>query len=226
MSGEMLRKVLLIAVVSVSVLLVFASIAVPVVLLAGADERTLGRWSAIGQALTPVGVLFSGIAFVAIALTLTHQRRELQNQREELTIALDEQRRSSEIALRQQHSDLIKMAIEDPELLEVWPPLQPDVAETKKDHYCNLILNLQKVAYETGTIEAPELRGALANLMTSPDVYTFWTKARTARVAVTGTDTAEDYFTRQVDDAHRSAAPPRRTRPASRGLLAWLRRSG
>ncbi|MDP9841696.1 hypothetical protein [Streptosporangium lutulentum] len=38
---------------------------------------------------------------------------------------------------------------------------------TKKDHYCNLILNLQKIAYETGTIEPAELRGALGHLVES-----------------------------------------------------------
>ena len=71
------------------------------------------------------------------------------------------------------HTDLVKMAIEDPELLSVWPPVAPGAAETKKDHYCNLILDLQKVAYEAGAIELPELRGALQNLMTSPDVDVF-----------------------------------------------------
>jgi hypothetical protein len=53
------------------------------------------------------------------------------------------------------------MAIGDRELREVWPPIAPGVAESRKDHYCNLILNLQKVAYEAPTIELAELRGAL-----------------------------------------------------------------
>ncbi|WP_291415921.1 DUF6082 family protein [Actinophytocola sp.] len=176
-----------------------------------ADNQTLRRWSDIGQALTPVGVLFSGIAFGGIVLTLALQQRELQNQREELGILKDEQRRSSEVALRQLHTELIKMAIEDPELLEVWPPIEPNVGETKKDHYCNLILNLQKVAYETKTtIEVDELRGALAYLMTSRDVYLFWTKARAARIAVTESDADEDFFTRLIDHAYRNAVPPRR----------------
>jgi Family of unknown function (DUF6082) len=88
----------------------------------------------VGQALEPVGVFFSGVAFIGIALTLFLQGRELQNQREELTITREEQQRSSEIALRQLHTDLIKMAISDRELREVWPPITPGVAETKKDH--------------------------------------------------------------------------------------------
>jgi hypothetical protein len=109
-----------------------------------------------------------------------------------------EQARSSEVILRQLHTDVIKMAIEDPDLLVVWPQMLPGVSETKKDHYCNLILNLQKVAYEADTIELAELRGALNYLMTSHDVYLFWQKARTARIGVTGGDEAEDFFTSET----------------------------
>ncbi|MCT9931569.1 DUF6082 family protein [Planotetraspora sp. A-T 1434] len=155
----------------------------------------------------PSRCLLSGIAFVAIALTLFLQGRELRNQREELTIAREEQLRSSEIALRELHTDLIRMAIDDPELRQVWPEMAPGVTGTKKDHYCNLILNLQKVAYETHTIELAELRGALSYLMASPDMYSFWRKARAARVAVTGGDGAEDFFTAEVDKAFSSAPP-------------------
>ncbi|MGH4014723.1 MAG: DUF6082 family protein [Pseudonocardiaceae bacterium] len=163
---------------------VAASIAVPIIFLLGLDDSELSRWSSIGQAMQPIGVLFSGAAFIAIAVTLIFHRVDLNNQREELRITREEQQRSSEIALRQLHNDLIKMAIHDAELREVWPQLSPGVDETKKDHYCNLILNLQKMAYETQTIEVNELRGALLYLMSSPDMYSYWTKARTARSAV------------------------------------------
>jgi hypothetical protein len=193
----------------VGLALVTASVVVPVVLLLRADDKTLSRWSQIGQALEPVGVFFSGVAFIGIALTLFLQGRELQNQREELTITREEQQRSSEIVLRQLHTDIIKMAIADRELREVWPPIAPGVAESKKDHYCNLILNLQKVAYEAHTIELSELRGALQYLMTSRDVYVFWEKARAARGAVTAGDEAEDFFTAEVDRAFADARPPR-----------------
>jgi hypothetical protein len=69
--------------------------------------------------------------------------------------------------------------------------MAPGIAGSKKDQYCNLILNLQKVAYETHTVELPELRGALRFLMTSRDMYLFWKKVRASRVAVTGGDSAD-----------------------------------
>ncbi|UPT23229.1 hypothetical protein FOF52_21655 [Thermobifida alba] len=111
-----------------------------------------------------------------------------------LSAALEDQLRSSEVALRQIHTDLVKTAIDDEELLQVWPDLYPGVGENRRDRYCNLVLNLQKVAYETRTIELDELRGALRRLMTGPHMYAFWAKARQARIAVTGGDEAEDFI--------------------------------
>jgi hypothetical protein len=208
-SRRALRAALTGTALLVGIAIVAASLLVPTLLLLHTDDRTLNRWSQIGQAVSPVGVFFSGIAFIGITLTLFLQRSELQNQRDELSIAREEQQRSSEIALRQLHTDLVKMAIDDPELREVWPQLAPGMEETKKDHYCNLILNLQKVAYETGTIELEEFQGALVHLMASRDMYSFWEKARAARVDVTGGDQAEDFFTSEIDKAFAAASPPR-----------------
>jgi hypothetical protein len=203
-----LRVLLTSIAVLAGLILITSSLIVPTLLLLRVDDRTLNRWSQIGQAVSPVGVFFSGVAFIGITLTLFLQRRELQNQRAELAMAMDEQQRTSEVALRQLHTDLVKMAIEDPELREVWPQIAPGVEESKKDHYCNLILNLQKVAYESHTIELAELRAALEYLMASRDMYRFWEKARVARVTITAGDEAEDYFTTEVDRAFVKANPP------------------
>lgn len=177
--------------------------AIPLAVLVALDRPALERWSLIGQAMEPVGLLFSGLTLFAITVTLLTQNRDLPHQRENLTIALNEQRRqSSEIVLRGLHTDLIRMALDDRELAEVWPPLAPGVRETRKDHYCNLILNLQKVAFEAGTIEEQELRAALGHLMRSSDMYEFWTKVRDARVEITAGDVGEDFFTGAVDQAY------------------------
>jgi hypothetical protein len=219
-------RVLLISVcVTAGIASIAASLVVPTLLLLRMNDRQLSRWSAIGQALSPIGIFFSGVAFIGVAIALVIQQRELRNQHDEISIAREEQARTSEVVLRQLHTDLIKMAIEDPELLAVWPDMAPGVAGSKKDQYSNLILNLQKVAYETHTIGLTELRGALRFLMTSRDVYLFWKKARAARVAVTEGDEGEDFFTTEVDRAFNASNPPPR-RAASRigdALTAWRR---
>jgi hypothetical protein len=202
-----------------------ASLVVPILLLLRLSDKQLNRWSEIGQALSPIGIFFSGVAFIGVAVALIIQQRELKNQHDEISIAREEQARASEVVIRQLHTDLIKMAIEDPELLAIWPAMAPGIAGSKKDQYCNLILNLQKVAYETHAVELAELRGALRFLMTSRDMYMFWERARTARIAVTGGDEGEDFFTTEVDRAFNAASPPgRRTGGRLRSAFAVWRR--
>lgn len=110
--------------------------------------------------------------------------------------------------LRELHTDLVKMAIEDSELRSVWPAPSPGEQTTRKDHYCNLILNLQKVAFGTRAIELPELRNALRFLMTSPDMRAFWTRSRQSRVTITEGDGPEDTFTAEVDAAYTDTITP------------------
>lgn len=225
MRRRRLQFLLISACLTTGIAAVAASLLVPTLLLLRVNDEQLSRWSEIGQALSPIGIFFSGIAFIGVAAALIIQQRELQNQHDEISIAREEQSRASEVVMRQLHTDLIKMAIEDPELLTVWPDMAPGMAGSKKDQYCNLILNLQKVAYETHTIELPELRSALRFLMTSSAVYLFWKKARTARVAVTGGDTGEDFFTAEVDRAFNASRPPiRRTRGRLRDAVMVMRR--
>lgn len=179
------------AMVSAGAAVSIASIAGPIIALLATGEATRRRWSLIGQAMTPISIFLSALAVIAIVFAFAMQPST-----------------RSEIALRALHVDLIKMALDDQELAEVWPPLGPDVPETRKDHYCNLILNLQKVAYKASTIDESELRGALAHLMRSPDMHAFWTKARNTRVDITGGDPDEEEFTALVDAAYRSVQPP------------------
>lgn len=85
-SRRKLHTVLTSAYLLLGVALVAATLAVPALLLLHVNNVTLNRWAEIGQALSSVGVFFSGIAFIGIAITLVIQRRELENQRDELGI--------------------------------------------------------------------------------------------------------------------------------------------
>lgn len=68
---------------------IVASLVVPVLLLLRLNDAQLDRWSEIGQALSPVGIFFSGTAFIGVAVALLIQQRELQNQHDEISIARD-----------------------------------------------------------------------------------------------------------------------------------------
>lgn len=210
----------------IGVLAAAAAVVVPAIYLYHVDDAILDRWARVGEAMSVIGVFFSAVAFLVIAGTLVIQQRELSHQREELQLVQDEQRRSSEVALRQLHMETVKLAISDPDLLPVWPGTSASARQQKRDHYCNLILNLQKIAYEAGTIELDELRGALRYLMRSPEMYSFWERTRAARLAVTQGDKDEDMFTAEVDQAFAATRPPEpeATRPPDARTGRWLRR--
>src|SRR6185437_8544462 len=90
-----------------------------------------------------------------VGLTLWVQYRELKMQRSELheqrltadrsTEALQQ---SAEADFRARHVELLKMAIDDPALAEVWPPYGDDVTpeQTRQFLYANLILQHQALA--------------------------------------------------------------------------------
>ena len=71
------------------VVFICVSITVPVVLLLSASEATRERWSSIGQALSILATLYSGLAFLAVAVTLFLQRRQLNHQQQQISVALE-----------------------------------------------------------------------------------------------------------------------------------------
>lgn len=180
----------------------------PIILLAHADDRELNRWSAIGQALTPVGIFFSGVAFIGIALTLLLQARDLRNQNDVLDIAREDQRRATLIALRGLHTEIMKLSIDDPELRSVWPGISPDPKDERKDEYCNLILNLQRMFYELHIYTLDELRAMLRYLMKSEEIYRFWKNARETRLSIESGNEVADIFNAEVHAAFLAAERP------------------
>jgi hypothetical protein len=64
------RTLAIAAALLVGLTFVAALVSIPAGILLRLDDKTLSRWAQIGQALEPIGVLFSGVAFIGIALTL------------------------------------------------------------------------------------------------------------------------------------------------------------
>lgn len=194
-------------------LLLLASVGIPASLLSRADMSQLEKWYYIGGALAPVGFVLSGLALFYVAGTLRLQQQESRAQRLQ-------DARSSEIELRHIHMSLVAMSLQSPELREVWPPLGSSHAESSQDLYCNLVINLQKLAYEAGTIDLEELRGALDNLFTSASIYNFWARSRLVRPQITGAAEDEQTFFSIADAAFARASRP--SPPAVR-VESWPR---
>src|SRR5690242_18836992 len=120
----------LIGVVSVGLAAVFS----------GAGRPT--GWDQINEAFGVVNSVFSALALIVVGLTLWVQYRELKMQRAELheqRLTADESNRAlhqtAEASFRELHVRLLKMAIDDPSLAEVWPSYGTDVSPKRSRQY-------------------------------------------------------------------------------------------
>ncbi|MFB9830988.1 DUF6082 family protein [Actinoallomurus acaciae] len=108
----------------------------------GIFHGATGKWerlSFIGQIYGAASAIISVLALVGIVLTLSCQAREAK-------LACQETR-------RQAVSDLLKMAMDDPDLDECWGPVPPpDDPKTRKQLlYTNMIISEWSLSFETNT---------------------------------------------------------------------------
>ena len=157
------------------------------------------RWSNAGQAFGVLTAVLSALALAALLVTfwlqlqeLKSQRIELCQQRELLAHAQTALHRSAEAELRALHNNLTKMAIDDVDLAEVWPPLQAGlpVRRNRQYLYANLILQHAWLYYRVSDYTEAEMRSNLRYLFESPLFREFWLATREPRssVLVPGTD--------------------------------------
>lgn len=84
--------------------------------------------SLVGQTYGAASAVLAGLALLGIAATLALQIREMRNTRE--------------VALRQSNSELLRMAMENPEYLECWGTnFPPDAGRADRQRmYTNMII--------------------------------------------------------------------------------------
>ena len=114
-----------------------------------ADSATWSLWGAVGESFGALNAIFSGLALAALVVTfwlqfkeLRSQRMELSLQRESLIQSHQELHRAAEVNIRHLHVDLMKMAIDDPVLAELWPLAHTGLAPEclRQYFYANLML--------------------------------------------------------------------------------------
>jgi hypothetical protein len=135
------------------------------------QQRDWERLSLIGESYGAISAVLGASAVVAVALTLVIQQRQLRDTRQ--------------LAIRQFHTELLTMAIQDPELLKAWGDFnRPDGVEPKLVVYTNLVLNYFILLHETGSATSDEIRLHLRFMATSEWVRAYW--ASTADIWRTG----------------------------------------
>jgi len=183
---------------------------VGIVALLGRDgsDRTWSRWGNVGDAFGALNSLLSGLAVAAIVVTflvqfqeLKVQRTDLARQRDSLNRAESELRRSAEAKLRMLHVDLMKMAMDDTSLAEVWPPLAPRLSheENKQYFYANLILQHAWLQLRINVYTEAEMHSYLRYVFTSPIMREYWQISMRSRNRILVPGTAEFLFNEAAD---------------------------
>jgi hypothetical protein len=130
------------------------------------------------------------------------------------------QSRHSHASMPQLHQELLKMAIEDERLAEVWPPLEPDLSpeHNRQYLYANLMINHHWLCLRTGDYTDEQVERNLRYLFRSRLMRKYWRAASTARrYLVPGTD--EFSFSQLADDiCHEYEAVMPSERPVNGGM--------
>jgi hypothetical protein len=162
------------------------------------------RLSFIGQTYGAASAIVSVFALVGVVLTLGYQARETKRAREETR--------------RQAIADLLKMAMEDPDLDECWGPVpaSDDQKTRKQQLYTNMIIAAWEMAYETGATPEHRLRYN-ANEMFSGEVgRTFWRNSRDSRLS-TSANRRERRFHQILDEEYQRIV---RVQQAGSGIMS------
>ncbi|TDB80272.1 DUF6082 family protein [Micromonospora sp. KC721] len=155
----------------------------------GYDWPLLGN---VGEAYGAASAILAGLALIGVAASLVIQAREAKAAREQ--------------ALRGLHTDLLKMAIDDPGLLECWGPIEQstDLDWFRKHVYANLIVSHWQLMWEVDVLSEPHLEVLADQFFKGAIGRRFWTEARGPRMKAETSRRARR-FTIVVDRSYQAA---------------------
>ncbi|MGC4887221.1 DUF6082 family protein [Micromonospora sp. DT227] len=133
----------------------------------GYDWPLLGN---VGQAYGAASAILAALALIGVVVSLIVQAREAKAAREQ--------------ALRALHTDLLKMAIDDPGLLECWGPIEEstDLRWFRKHVYSNLIVTHWQLMWEVDALSEPHLEVLADQFFAGAAGRRFWAEARGPRM--------------------------------------------
>ncbi|GAA4496370.1 hypothetical protein GCM10023191_038330 [Actinoallomurus oryzae] len=161
----------------------------------GGSANSWARRGNIGQTYGAAAALLSVLALGGVAVSLVLQARESKANREH--------------ASRLIHTDLLKMAMDDPAYLECWGPYSSatDPVTQRQAMYVNLILSYWESRWELGQFSEVHLREAAAHMFRATPGRNFWADNRALRI-----DTSESrrarMFHQILDEEYLRALTP------------------
>ncbi|TDC82578.1 hypothetical protein E1285_30485 [Actinomadura sp. 7K507] len=165
------------------------------------------RWERL--TLGAVSAVVAAVALVGIVATLIFQARETK-------IAREEARR---IAI----AELLKMAMDDPDLDEAWGPVPAgeDRKARRQLMYINMIISEWQVSFETKALPEVRLRAISREMFSAHPGRAYWREARQVRTSTSETKRARRFHQILDDEYNRAPAPPP-VRPRSRRPWAFI----
>ncbi|GIF70970.1 hypothetical protein Asi02nite_04880 [Asanoa siamensis] len=129
--------------------------------LLGGDERDWERLSFIGQAYGSVSAIISAVALAGVVATFILQRRQTQL--------------SAQYSMRQHHLTLMKMAMDDPSLMQCLGE-KSDFSheEAKQQTYINLLTTFWCSGWLVGDFSNNEMRVLLRDTLFSTEMGRQW----------------------------------------------------
>jgi hypothetical protein len=197
----------LVAVLLGTVLSLAAGLGVAVLLGRQGDANDWAMWSDVGQTFGVLSSVISGLALVVLVGTARMQFREMREQRRELEQQRhlhvqqgSEMQRTAEANVGLLHLEILKMAINDQSLAEVWPEFAPGLTPEKNRQllYANLIYQLQRISLVVNKNSNQELLEMMRYLFTSPVMREYWRLTDYGRSAL-ARDTDEYRLAQEVD---------------------------
>lgn len=172
MVSDLARRSATPTILLVAVLAMLAAVLIsPAVLLwigrrPGYDWPLLGN---VGQTYGAASAILAALALIGVVSSLVLQSREAKAAREQ--------------AVRALHTDLLKMAIDDPALLECWGPIEDaaDVEWFRKHVYANLIVTHWQSMWEVDVLAARHLEVLADQFFKGQVGRRFWAEARGPR---------------------------------------------
>jgi hypothetical protein len=153
--------------------------------------------SNIGQTYGAISALLTAVGIPGIAISILLQLRE--------------SRRSRADVWRTHHSELLRMALEDPSLTEIsHSSASLSIDERKQTIYINLQLEFWLMLWEIRQLPSDTLRVYAADLLKTDPGRRFWARFGPVRMSSTIGAHKERRFLEIIDDEYRHLAPDRR----------------
>jgi hypothetical protein len=155
------------------------------------------RLSYVGQTYGAVSALLDALALAGVVVSVLLQVRESALSRVQ--------------ADRSRHFDLIRMAMEDPLLMQAFHSLSHSDEASRLNAYFSLLIKNLQMMWDSRDIEEDELRANLADLLVTEAGWRYWQEFCHVRMALFTDRRRQQQFIQIIDEVSRT--PGRSGRP-------------